>query len=181
MVYGFVRRSRGSLKIYSEVGEGTTVRIYLPRAYENETVEKDIVVESFLPCGDETILIVDDEKALIKLATTNLEALGYRTITAENGKHALRLLDENSDIDLLFTDIIMPGGIDGYQLALAAHKMHPSLKILLTTGFTKKREEYINGEKAFLKELASNLVDKPYNQADLAQAVRKALDEGKKA
>lgn len=181
MVYGFVRRSRGSVKIYSEIGEGTTIRIYLPRVQHAEGIEEDVQVKKLLPRGTETILVVDDEKALIKLATTNLEALGYKTLTSETGKHALRLLDEHKGIDLLFTDIIMPGGIDGYQLALAAHKMHPSLKILLTTGFTKKREEYINGEKKYLTELASNLVDKPYNQADLAQAVRKALDEGNKS
>ncbi len=177
MVYGFVRRSGGSVKIYSEVGVGTTIRIYLPRAYGNGEIEDENQTRNLLPRGNEIILIVDDEKAITSVAAANLESLGYKTLTSESAKH--QLLDDNKDIDLLFSDIIMPGGMDGYQLALAAHKMRPSLKILLTSGFTKKREEYINGEKSYLIELASNLIDKPYTQSELAQAIRKILDEAR--
>lgn len=179
MVYSFVQRSKGHLKIYSEVGEGTTIRLYLPRAYEDGEIENEKPNKNLLQRGNETILVVDDEADLIAIATAHLESLGYKTLTANTGKRALELLDHNKDIDLLFSDVIMPGGMDGYKLALAAHKMRPSLKILLTSGFTKKREEYVNGEREYLSELTSRLVDKPYNRLELANAVRRALDDGK--
>jgi len=177
MVYGFVQRSGGHIKIYSEVGEGTTIRIYLPRADENGKIENEEPIKNVLPRGDETILVVDDEQAMIKAASENLEFLGYKIITAKTGKQALKLFDTNKNIDLLFTDIIMPGEMDGYQLALTAHEMRPSLKVLLTSGFIKKSEKYVNGEEKYLSELLSHLLDKPYNQRELADAVRKALDE----
>ncbi len=177
MVYGFVKRSGGLIKIYSKEGEGTEIRIYLPRAYEEIEADKNIPLEADLQRGNETILIVDDEKALVDVAVSYLQDLGYTTVTANNSKQALEVLESNTAIDLLFSDVIMPGGSDGYELALAARELHPSLKVLITSGFTKKHDDYVNGESKYYSRLAANLLNKPYAKSSLATAVRSVLDE----
>ncbi len=177
MVYGFVKRSGGHIKIYSEAGEGTEIRIYLPRAHEEGKSGKEIPLEADLPRGHETILIVDDEKALVDIAVLYLQDLGYKTVTANNSEQALEVLKGNTAIDLLFTDVIMPGGSDGYDLALTARGLYPSVKVLITSGFTKKHDELVNDKSKYYSRLASNLLNKPYDNADLAKAVRRALDE----
>lgn len=176
MVYGFIKRSRGHIKIYSEIGKGTTVRLYLPRAYGSVAIESEELRQVSPPRGNEMILVVDDEDALVQSASANLASLGYGVCTAVTGKQALKLLSDNKEINLLFTDIVMPEGMDGYQLAMTAHEMLPSLKILVTSGFTKEREAHVNGKEKYLSDLVSNLLDKPYNKMELAIAVRKALD-----
>ena len=178
MVYGFVERSGGHIKVYSELGAGTTFRIYLPRSHEaavDDETASDRQIE--LPRGNETILVVDDEEALLDVAILYLEKLGYNTLRANNGQQALEFLNGHQDIALLFCDVIMPGQLDGYRVALAAHKIRPALKILLASGFTKKREEYANGEGRYLNSLASKLLSKPYNSEELAFAVRRTLDD----
>jgi len=177
MIYGFVNRSRGHINIYSEAGEGTEIRVYLPRAHEEVKSERDIPLQVDLQRGHETILIVDDEKALVDVAILYLQDLGYKTVTANNSKQALEVLKGNTVIDLLFTDVIMPGGRDGYELALVVRELYPSLKVLLTSGFTKNHDELVNGETKYYSRLASNLLSKPYDKSDLATAVRRVLDE----
>jgi len=130
-----------------------------------------------LPGGKETVLIVDDEDALLSIAVSYLEELGYETVTASSGGQAMECLEAHPEIDLLFCDIIMPGAMDGYQVAKVAHNSHRDLKILLTSGFTRRHEEYANGDGEYLDQLARKLLAKPYNQAELATAVRQALDE----
>ncbi len=179
MVYGFVQRSGGHLSIYSEQGEGTTISLYLPRGKEEGAHKGKSVNEISLPGGSETILVVDDEPSLVDIAVSHLQDLGYRTITANSGTEALKILGENQGIDLLFSDIIMPGDLDGYQLAIAAQKEHPSLKALLTSGFTKKKEDYFSPDGSKYAEFAANLLHKPYNQTELAIAVRNTLDDVK--
>jgi len=177
MVYGFVQRSGGHAKIYSELGRGTAVHLYLPRAADPigaarpsaEGIER-------LPSGQETVLVVDDEPALVDAATHLLRRLGYRTLTAHGARQALEVLDGNPAIDLLFSDVIMPGGMDGYHLAIEATKRHPRLKVLLTSGFTRRREEFVNGEGEIARHLTQTLLGKPYNIAELAAAVRRTLD-----
>lgn len=177
MVYGFVQRSQGHIKVYSEPGRGTTMRLYLPRAkVEMAGVHDEPVAEP--PRGSETILIVDDEESLIDVARFYVEELGYRTISAGNGEQALEILRRNETIDLLFSDVVMPGPMDGYRLALAARVVRPDIKVLLSSGFTPKREEFANGEGVFCAELAANLLSKPYNQLELAVALRRTLDAG---
>ena len=124
--------------------------------------------------GSETILVVDDEVSLAELACTNLEALGYRVLKAHDGETALKLLAEHPEIDLLFTDVILPGEMDGYKLAAAALAKHTGLKVLVTSGFTRRREEtaYARANVA----LVGNLLHKPYSRAQLAEAVRRRLD-----
>jgi PAS domain S-box-containing protein len=176
MVYGFVLRSGGHMNIYSEPGEGTIVRLYLPRAQEEtKTTEAELKQTSF-PRGKETILVVDDEEHLVDIAVAYLESLGYQTVAALNSSQALKALADNRDIDLLFSDVIMPGGMDGYELAIQATKNQPGLKTLLTSGFTKKREEYTNDDNAVYLRLSASLLSKPYNKIDFATAIRKALD-----
>ncbi|MBT8434247.1 MAG: response regulator, partial [Gammaproteobacteria bacterium] len=177
MVYGFAKRSGGYIEIFSETGEGTEIRIYLPRAHEEVKSGKEIPLAAALPRGHETILIVDDEKALVDVAVLYLQDLGYKTLTANNSEQALEVLKGNTAIDLLFTDVIMPGGSDGYELALAARELYPSVKVLITSGFAKKHDELVDGESKYHSSLASNVLNKPYDNSDLAKEVRRALDE----
>lgn len=177
MVYGFVKRSGGHIKIYSEIGEGTTIRIYLPRAQDETDIAQNETQSEVIPTGNETILVVDDEEALLDVAVLHLESLGYKTISAQHGIQALKILADNKDIDMLFTDVIMPKDMDGYELALAAHKLNPALKVLITSGFTKHREKFVNGEGKYISKLVSTLLSKPYNKSELAIAVRNTLDE----
>lgn len=177
MVYGFVRRSGGHLDIYSEEDVGTTISLYLPRAKVTASGHETMSEQSAdLPRGSETVLIVDDEEALRNVAVTLLFSLGYVTRTAENGEQALQLIKEDPSIDLLFTDIIMPGSLNGYQLASAVHQERPFLKILLASGFTNTKEKQKIEESAYIARLKKNLLGKPYNKTDLAHSVRRVLD-----
>lgn len=177
MVYGFVQRSGGYIKIYSEPGRGTTLRIYLPRA-EKEMEESEVAGprRQEPQQGSETILIVDDEQALSEVAASHLESLGYSTVTANNGKQALEIIQEHPDIDLIFSDVVMPGGVDGYQLATEALKEYPSLKVLLTSGFTKKQKNIVNCDTLIIDNLKSAMLSKPYTRAELAMSIRRTLD-----
>jgi signal transduction histidine kinase/CheY-like chemotaxis protein len=176
MVYGFVQRSGGHLKIYSEPGKGTTIRIYLPRAKPSAEMGIAEPEKAPLPGGGETILVVDDEDTMRDVAVAHLERLGYKTIVASSGKEGLRRLMEDQEIDLLFTDVVMPGSMDGYELARQARGNRPALKILLTSGFTKKREEAGNEDPFDLEDLQSGMLSKPYSRIELALAVRRNLD-----
>ncbi len=172
MVYGFVKRFDGFINIYSEVNVGTTMRLYLPRSSASET---DIINEHMneveIPGGNETILIVDDETDLLHLADKYLTELGYRTYLAENANQALELLARHSDVDLLFSDVVMPGGMNGYELAQQASQQEETIKVLLTSGFTSKTIAH-NG----LARFSSYLLSKPYRRGELAQRIRLVLD-----
>lgn len=173
MVYGFVKRYGGHIKIYSEPGAGTTIRLYLPRSIANESAS--VINDSDgadIPGGSETILIVDDEVDLLKLAESYLNDLGYQTHLAENGVQALKILAEEDGVDLLFSDVVMPGGMNGYELAQQATEFWPDIKVLLSSGFTSKTLAH-NG----LSRFAVNLLSKPYRKADLVQRIRLVLDE----
>jgi CheY-like chemotaxis protein len=177
MVYGFVQRSGGQLKIYSEEGKGTTIRLYLPPATsKSSTSRAPITADEDLPCGNETVLVVEDEPALLEVAVAFLKSLGYKTHQAVDGGMAIELLEGKAKIDLLFSDVIIPGKMDGYQLAQAVRQTYPDLKILLASGFTKKRETTAHENKQLVADLTANLLSKPYNKAELAHAVRRILD-----
>ena len=173
MVFGFVKRSGGFINVYSEPGVGTTLRFYLPRAIDrNQSISKKSVEPEILPHGQETILVVDDEEGLLELAQELLEVQGYRVLTALNGEEALKQLAKDPTIDLLFSDVVMPGGINGYELAEQAAASRPQLKVLLTSGYTQKALTH-NGQARF----NANLLGKPYSQSELAKRVRAMLDE----
>ncbi len=167
MVFGFVKRSAGSIKVYSEPGIGTTFRIYLPRAIGR--MQSTAIPEESLKRpvgGNETVLVVDDETNLLDLARVSLEALGYRVLVADTPQQALEILAAEPVIDLLFSDVVMPGGINGYELADRASVLRPGLKVLLTSGYTEKAMIH-NGQARF----NANLLNKPYTQDELAQRI----------
>jgi CheY-like chemotaxis protein len=139
-------------------------------------MEMSAAVKEELPRGDETVLVVDDEEELTTLAVTNLKSLGYTVVTALDAKSALALMQDQAKIDLLFSDVIMPGKLDGYDLAITAKKTYPDLKILLASGFTKRSEDDSSPNGPMIEELTCSLLRKPYNKAELAKAVRNALD-----
>ena len=177
MVHGFVQRSNGHLKILSNVGVGTEFKIYIPRLRTGrKKTSKGVLNINNAPVGHETILIVEDEKHLRDVAEVQLNELGYSVYTASNASFALEILSRKSDVDLLFSDIIMPDHLNGYEMATSALKIDPSLKILLTSGFTQNLEDKINAEDEILSSLSKRVLQKPYNKHQLATAVRKVLD-----
>jgi CheY-like chemotaxis protein len=171
-VYGFVRQSDGLLNLTSEPGVGTTVRIYLPcvPASAASTPKPDEA-----PGGSGTILVVDDDPDVRNLVLAQLEDLGYTPIAASNGQEALRILDEEeSQIRLLLTDMIMPGGLGGVELVQQARARRPGLKAVLTSGYIAAD---LPGASSLADLAAADipLLGKPYRQEELAQVVRNAL------
>jgi PAS domain S-box-containing protein len=170
-VYGFVKQSGGHVKIYSEPGQGTTVKIYLPRIADAAT-EADEGEALALPEGAaETILVVEDDDAVRVYSVEILRELGYRVLEAHDGPSALRLLERQSQIDLLFSDVVLPGGMTGAQVAAEAARLKPGLKVLFTTGYA--RNAIIHNGRL---DKGVELLTKPFTYADLASKVRDILD-----
>jgi signal transduction histidine kinase len=171
-VYGFVRQSNGVVKIYSELGGGTSVKIYLPR-HESPAagLEAGALKDAQVPRGAETILVVEDHEDLRVFGVQILEDLGYKVISAPDGPSAIKLLEMAGPIDLLFTDVVLPGRMNGRSLADAALASAPGLKVLFTTGYT--RDAIVT--KGTL-EAGVDLLPKPFTYKDLAEKVRQVLD-----
>jgi len=169
-VYGFIERSGGAIDVYSEVGEGSRFSLYIPRFHNscNNDISKQYNYESELR-GHETILIVDDESALLELAVEILEMQGYQIKSADNAKQALQIM-EAEEIDLLLSDVIMPD-MSGYQLAAIVQEKYPTVKVQLTSGFTNERHRNLVED-----ELYKNLLHKPYQTKVLLKKVREQLD-----
>jgi CheY-like chemotaxis protein len=167
-VFGWVKQSGGHIKIYSELDHGTTIKLYLPRA-EAQSAQKEQQAPARTPTGDETILVVEDNPNVRKTVIRQLHDLGYRTIEAASGAAALDLVKDGTAFDLLLTDVVMPGGITGYQLADQARAERPGLKVLFTSGYTELAA-------AGLLDLNQQLLSKPYRKQDLGHAVRTVLD-----
>ncbi|MBL8703445.1 MAG: PAS domain-containing protein [Rhodospirillales bacterium] len=172
MVYGFVRQSGGHAKIYSEVGRGTTVKLYLPRTDSADPIAaaQDAGVEARAREG-ETILLVEDDLMVRSFAVLQLKRLGYRVLDAENGPTALALLQRHDDIDLVFSDVVMPGGMTGQDLAREARRLRPGLLVLLTSGYPAGALAG-NGDD----DEAFELIGKPYHIDQLARRLRALLD-----
>jgi signal transduction histidine kinase/ActR/RegA family two-component response regulator len=170
MVYGFVKQSNGHIKIYSEVGHGTTVKLYLPQAAG--LVGADRVTErgGEPQRGGETILVVEDDPLVRQYVLTQIQSLGYSTLSASNGTEALAVIDSGKEIDLLFTDVIMPGSMNGRELAEAAIKRRPDMRVLYTSGYTENAIIHHGRLDAGVLLLA-----KPYRRSDLATLIRAAL------
>lgn len=171
MVYGFARQSGGHVQLYSEPDEGTTVRLFLPAPTPEPGEETDNVdpVPSSKPHADECILVVEDDARVRRVVIARLEAEGYRVIQAADGREALSIIAAHPEIRLLFTDIIMPGGMFGDELAREARSLRPNLKVLFTSGYA---EPSLAGrglaEGSWLK--------KPYTAQELATRLRSLLD-----
>jgi PAS domain S-box-containing protein len=169
MVFGFVKQSGGHIKLYSEEGHGTTFKVYLPRAGANldEILEFPV---SQLHKGSETLLIVEDDVTVRASVIVQLESLGYKTIAAANAQEALSTIDAGTAFDLLFTDVIMPGPMNGRRLAEEAAKRRPGLKVLFTSGYTENAIIHHGRLDAGVL-----LLPKPYRKSDLARMVHQAL------
>lgn len=173
MIYGFVKQSGGHIKIYSEPGHGTTVRIYLPRARSNaELAEYEERPPPLMaaPAGTK-VLVVEDNEDVRRVAVRMLDELGYQTIEAAAPDEAIATLEQRGDIDILFTDIVMPGKRTGYDLAQDAQRMRPDLRVLFTSGYSE----------VFLKQgstgLRAQILGKPYRKKDLAAKLAALKDE----
>jgi signal transduction histidine kinase len=173
MVYGFVKQSNGHIKIYSEQDHGTTVRIYLPQATGVALPAAELEDTAAIEGGNETILIVEDDHLVRTFVVGQIQSLGYVTLSAVNADDALVVIDSARTIDLLFTDMIMPGSMNGRQLADQALRRRPSLKVLFTSGYTENTVIHYGRLDAGVLLLA-----KPYRKADLARMIRSALDAG---
>lgn len=172
MVYGFAKQSRGHLKIYSEVGLGTTVRLYLPRANAAEAaLPEGTTPVGSTPGSGETVLLVEDDAAVRALVARQLTDLGYRVIEAADGAAAQNILESEVEIDLLFTDVVMPGGVTGRKLAEQAKARRPGLRILFTSGYTENSILHHGRLDAGVQ-----LLSKPYKKHDLARKLREVLD-----
>jgi PAS domain S-box-containing protein len=171
-VYGFVKQSRGHVKIYSEVGEGTTVKIYLPRfAAKADDAEEEMVAALVRGKENETVLVVEDDDDVRSYSTDSLRDLGYSVIEAPNGRAALQLLESHHEIAVLFTDVGLPGGMNGRQLADEARKRRPDLKVLFTTGYA--RNAIVHDGRL---DPGVELLTKPFCQAALGEKLRDIID-----
>jgi len=173
MVYGFVKQSGGHLQIYSEAGRGTTIRIYLPAlapSHKNSETDFTPKVEVPLPRGNERVLVVEDDPRVRRVAVARLVDMGYDVLEAENGQRALNVLAEENDIALLFTDIVMPGGMNGDELASQARGLRPNLAVLFTSGYSEPALASTNVVAGAL------WLRKPYTAPELAEKLRTLLD-----
>jgi signal transduction histidine kinase/CheY-like chemotaxis protein len=170
MVFGFMKQSGGHINVYSEEGVGTTFRLYLPRA-AGVALGRESASSSAALGGRETVLAVEDNPGLRNLVVKQLTQLGYRCLEAEDGPSAMKILEQQR-VDLVFTDVIMPNGMSGYELGRAAKTRWPAIKVLLTSGFP---EEKLNGNGQ--PPWNMRLLTKPYRKEDLARMLREVFEE----
>jgi signal transduction histidine kinase len=176
MVYGFVKQSQGHVKIYSEPGQGASVKLYLPKAdQECEPSNQEAILIADLQ-GSEVILLAEDNAPVREFAKTQLLYLGYQVLEAANGKDALAILREHPEIDLLFTDVVMPGGLNGLELALEARKMYPALKVLFCSGYAESAILHLG-----LLDEDIQFLNKPYSRLQLARRIRGMLTASQSA
>jgi CheY-like chemotaxis protein len=170
MVYGFVKQSSGHIKIYSEEGHGTTIKLYLPRCDLLSEPATAMALEPPIEGGSETVLIVEDDPLVLTYVTARLKNLGYRTLQAANAAEALAIAERGFHFDLLFTDVIMTGIMNGRQLADEMARRRPGIKVLFTSGYTE--DAIVHHGRLDPGVL---LLAKPYRNAELALMIRRAL------
>jgi CheY-like chemotaxis protein len=174
MVYGFVKQSGGHVTIYSEPGHGTTINLYFPRsdAPAADTHGGLDASDAASPMR-EIILVVEDDSRVRQLTIKRLKLIGYEVLEASDGPTALEILNRGDAVDLVFTDLIMPGGLSGRDVAIRARQIKPGIKVLLTSGYA---EELVRGDDLQRENL--KVLRKPYQQADLVKALRQVLGNG---
>jgi len=170
MVFGFAKQSGGNIEVDSEEGRGTTFRIYLPKAdFEASQIPSADDLQS--TGGTETILCVEDDASVRAFVIAQLESLGYKAIAASNAAEALAIADGGAEFDLLFTDVVMPGRMNGKQLAERMRLRRPSLRVLFTSGYT---DHTIIRDGRIMRDVF--FLSKPYRRPQLARMVRRSLD-----
>lgn len=172
MAYGFVKQSGGHIKIYSELGHGTTVRIYLPSVNEPEQASPTKANVDIVAGGSETILVVEDDVNVQSSVVAMLEGLGYRVLKANDGASALQVLEGGAAVDLLFTDVVMPGPVQSTALVEQAKNRIPNISVLFTSGYT--RNAIVHGGRL---APGVTLLSKPYRREQLARTIRQLLDQ----
>jgi signal transduction histidine kinase/CheY-like chemotaxis protein len=179
MVYGFVKQSGGHIRLYSEMGQGTTVKIYLPRHTDSvaiasapRTIPPAEITHSPRAKKGDIVLLVEDDYGVREYAISVLEDLGYKVIATAEGREALTVVESKAKIDLLFTDVVLGGEFNGRQLADAVKQIRPTLPVLFTTGYT--RNAIVHQGRL---DVGVNLLNKPYTQLDLARKIRAAIDD----
>lgn len=176
MIYGFAKQSGGHATIYSEVGKGTTVNLYLPRSVADAAATAGPKADGRpLPGHGEVVLVVEDDERVRRLTRSRLEMLGYKVVEAASGPEALQILDTYEPVDLLFSDLVMPGGLSGLDLCRKVREIRPELPMLLTSGYAA---ELIESDAVL--ELGLTVLRKPYRQIDLARTFRLVLDSAKR-
>jgi CheY-like chemotaxis protein len=175
MVYGFVKQSGGHVRLYSEVGHGTTVKLYLPRALADEDRRMPSEVAD-VTGGGETILVAEDDEAVRDTAYQLLTDLGYRVLRAKDAQSALTILESGAAVDLLFTDVVMPGPLKSPELARRVRERYPHVAVLFTSGYT--RNAVVHGGKL---DGDPELLPKPYTREALGQKIRHVLDARRSA
>jgi PAS domain S-box-containing protein len=172
MVHGFIKQSGGHLNIYSEQGHGTTIRMYLPAAQdsENDQINETRAADALLSQNAATILMVDDNVDVRQIGISMLETLGYHVISADNARQALDILEKRDDIDLVFTDVVMSGDMNGVELSTQIRRLWPDIKVVLCSGFTDRA---ITNAKGLSKDFA--FINKPYRAAELAEKIAQSL------
>jgi CheY-like chemotaxis protein len=174
MVYGFVRQSGGHVTLYSELDLGTSFGLYFPalaQADANDVTNKPTDLTAKLPRGDgEVILIVEDNPKVRKLSIERIRDLGFATLEAESGDQAYKMLKDGAQVDLVFSDLVMPGAFNGYDLAAKVAVEFPKLKMLLTSGYAS---DVVTDAMAHVRP--HEILHKPYRQSDLAQRLQALL------
>jgi CheY-like chemotaxis protein/two-component sensor histidine kinase len=170
-IYGFARQSGGSVTIYSEVGQGTTVKLYLPRTADGliEVSTAGATLAEHLGQG-ETVLVVEDDEHVRRLTVMRLADLGYRVLDVADGNSALEVLGSRADVDIVFSDLVMPGGLSGLDLARRVKELNPKTKVVLTSGYSPA---LMHDEAVQLLDL--QMLRKPYRQTELARVFRQVL------
>jgi CheY-like chemotaxis protein len=169
MAYGFVTQSRGHIRIYSEPGVGTGVKIYLPRSLMAEA-DEEVELSGVVTGGTETVLVVEDDVGVRTTVVDMLGALGYKVLKAEDGESALAVLHSGAQIDLLFTDVIMPGPVSSTDMARQARELQPDIAVLFTSGYA---QDVIVHEGRL--DAGVELLSKPYRREELARKLRHVL------
>jgi CheY-like chemotaxis protein len=170
MVYGFAKQSGGSMQIRSEPGHGTAVKLFFPRVGTTRGKDAPSAHRVATPSGSETILVVEDNDLVRAYVEKELKELGYRVIVTRNGREALDILRQPGEIDLLFTDVVMPGGMFGPELAKQAALLRPGLEVLYTSGYTEDPVQSLDGLGG-----EAQILNKPYLRNDLALMLRTVL------
>lgn len=171
MVYGFAKQSKGQVTIYSEENHGTTVKLYVPQSQEGVAQDDSKGGTPGVALGPERILVVEDDESMRNISETILQDQGYEIVEAADGKEAIKHLQDGPPFDLLFTDVVLPGGMNGVEIVEEAKRLQPNIMVLYTSGYAENTVAH-DGQL----DSGVTLVNKPYRRAELLKKVHAILD-----